>query len=71
MLVAEPMAGTPGVEPVGDAYFGWYFLAMGRGKARTFAQVSALLRAAGFDDVKAWPTRMPLQTSVVTAVKRD
>ncbi len=71
LLVAEPMANTPGAEPVGDAYFGLYFLAMGRGKARTFAQVSALLTVAGFGDIKAWPTRMPLQTSVLTAVKRD
>ena len=28
LLLAEPMARTPGAEPVGDAYFGFYLLAM-------------------------------------------
>ena len=69
LLIAEPMADTAGAEPVGDAYFGFYFLAMGRGKARTFQQMSTMLVQAGFGGVKQWPTRMPLQTSVVTAVK--
>ena len=35
LLIAEPMAGTPGAEPVGDAYFGFYLLAMGSGRPRT------------------------------------
>ena len=69
LLIAEPMADTAGAEPVGDAYFGFYFLAMGRGKARTFKQMSTLLKQTGFGNVKQLPTRMPLQTSVVTAVK--
>ncbi len=37
LLLAEPMAGTPGAEPVGDAYFGFYLLAMGSGRPRTAA----------------------------------
>lgn len=69
LLIAEPMADTPGAEPVGDAYFGLYFLAMGRGKARTFTQISALLNNAGFAAIRQLPTRMPLQTSVVVATK--
>ena len=35
LLIAEPMADTPGAEPMGDAYFGFYLLAMGSGRART------------------------------------
>ena len=35
LLVAEPMAGERGAEPMGDAYFGFYLLAMGRGRPRT------------------------------------
>jgi demethylspheroidene O-methyltransferase len=69
LLVAEPMADTPGAEPVGDAYFGLYFLAMGRGKARTFEQMETLLSGAGFVGIRQLPTRMPLQTSVVVATK--
>ena len=34
LLIAEPMADTPGAEPVGDAYFGFYLLAMGSGRPR-------------------------------------
>jgi demethylspheroidene O-methyltransferase len=67
LLLAEPMSGTPGAEPVGEAYFGFYLLAMGRGRPRTPGETGALLRAAGFDGVRARPTRTPLLTSVLTA----
>ena len=48
LLIAEPMAGTPGAEPVGDAYFGFYLLAMGSGKPRSPKQLQAMLATAGF-----------------------
>ncbi len=67
LLLAEPMAGTPGAGPMGDAYFGFYLLAMGRGRPRTAAKLTALLRAAGFDRVRRLKTRMPLQTGVLLA----
>ena len=35
LVIAEPMSGTAGAEPIGDAYFGFYLLAMGRGRPRT------------------------------------
>jgi len=47
LLLAEPMAGTSGAEPIGDAYFGFYLMAMGHGRARTRAELFALLRDAG------------------------
>jgi demethylspheroidene O-methyltransferase len=34
LLLAEPMAGTPGAAAMGDAYFAWYLMAMGQGRAR-------------------------------------
>ncbi len=67
LLLAEPMSGTPGAEPVGDAYFGFYLLAMGRGRARTPAELTALLGAAGFDRIRRLPTRTPLLVSVLIA----
>ena len=67
LLLAEPLAGTPGAETVGDAYFGFYLLAMGRGRARTLRELTAMLHETGFDEVRLMPTRMPLQTSVVVA----
>jgi len=67
LVIAEPMSDTPGAEAVGDAYFGMYLLAMGRGKARTSEELSALVRAAGFVDVRRLPTAVPLQAGVMVA----
>ena len=67
LLLAEPMAGTPGAEPIGDAYFGFYLMAMGRGRARTQAELAALLNAAGFVSVRRAPTHTPLLVSVLVA----
>jgi demethylspheroidene O-methyltransferase len=61
------MSGTPGAEAMGDAYFGFYLLAMGRGQARTAEQLTALLRYSGFDNVRLLPTRIPLQVRLLTA----
>ena len=71
LLLAEPMSGVAGAEAMGDAYFGFYLLAMGRGRPRSAAQLQALLVAAGFDEVCAVPTRMPLQTGLLVARVRD
>ena len=67
LLLAEPMADTPGAEPIGDAYFGFYLLAMGRGRPRSAAELTGLLHAAGFGQVRIVPTRMPLQTGLLVA----
>jgi len=67
LLLAEPMAGTPGAEPIGDAYFGFYLMAMGRGRARTQGELSTLLTAAGFTGIRRVPTHTPLLVSVIVA----
>ena len=67
LLIAEPMAGTPGAEAMGDAYFGFYLLAMGKGRSRSAADLTALLHAAGFAQVKLLANNMPLQTQVMVA----
>ncbi len=67
LLLAEPMAGTPGAEPIGDAYFGFYLMAMGRGRARTQAELFALLRAVGFAGMRRVPTHTPLLVSIIVA----
>ncbi len=67
LLLAEPMSGTPGAEPIGDAYFGFYLLAMGRGRPRTPEELTTLLQASGFGDVKQVPTRTPMVTSLLVA----
>jgi demethylspheroidene O-methyltransferase len=65
LLLAEPMAGAPGAPRMGDAYFGMYLLAMRGGRARTAAQLTALLQAAGFEQVRELPTTIPLQVGVL------
>jgi demethylspheroidene O-methyltransferase len=67
LLVCEPMSGTPGAQAIGDAYYGLYLLAMGKGRSRTPQRIEALLREAGFADVRLLPTRLPLQTRVLRA----
>ena len=66
LLLAEPMAGTPGAEPIGDAYFGFYLLAMGSGRARTPDELESMLRGAGFDAVRRLRTHTPLLVRVLT-----
>jgi demethylspheroidene O-methyltransferase len=67
LLIGEPMAGTHGAERAGDAYFGFYLLAMGSGKPRSLAEMTALLQAAGFVSVQRRSTAIPLLASVITA----
>jgi demethylspheroidene O-methyltransferase len=67
LLLAEPMSEVPGAEAMGDAYFGFYLLAMGRGRPRSAAHLTRLLREAGFGTVRQVPTRMPLQTGLLVA----
>jgi demethylspheroidene O-methyltransferase len=67
LLLAEPMSDVPGAEAMGDAYFGFYLLAMGRGRPRSAAHLSRLLMEAGFAQVQNVPTRMPLQAGLLVA----
>ncbi|MBS2012410.1 MAG: methyltransferase [Deltaproteobacteria bacterium] len=67
LLVAELMSGTRGAEPMGDAYFGFYLLAMGQGRPRTADQLTALLREAGFVGIRRRKTRRPMLTNLLVA----
>jgi demethylspheroidene O-methyltransferase len=67
LLVAEPMSGAPGAERVGDAYFGFYLLAMGSGRPRAPAEIRAMLRTAGFASTRQVLTTMPLITQLIVA----
>jgi demethylspheroidene O-methyltransferase len=69
LLLAEPMAEAPGAEPVGDAYFGFYLLAMGRGRPRSAGELARLMESAGFTAVGSRPTRRPLLTSLITGYR--
>lgn len=71
VLIAEPMAGTRGAEPIGDAYFGFYLLAMGQGRPRTAEALARLVRQAGFTGVRLVRTRTPMLVRVMTARRGD
>jgi demethylspheroidene O-methyltransferase len=68
LLLAEPMAGTSGAEPMGEAYFGFYLLAMGRGRPRTPEEIRTMLATAGFAESRLLSTPTPLLTRAVLAV---
>ncbi|WP_439595543.1 methyltransferase [Falsiroseomonas sp.] len=67
LLIAEPMAGTSGAEPMGEAYFGFYLLAMGRGRPRRPEELRAMLAEAGFAASRALSTPTPLLTRLIVA----
>jgi demethylspheroidene O-methyltransferase len=67
LLIAEPMAGAAGARAMGDAYFGLYLLAMGRGQPRSAQALGQLVEQAGFTAVRPLRTRLPLQTGVLVA----
>ena len=67
LLLAEPMAETPGAEAMGGAYFGFYLFAMGSGRPRSAAELTTMLRTAGFGRVRELPTALPLLTRVLVA----
>jgi len=65
LVLAEPMAATRGAEAMGDAYFGFYLLAMGRGRPRSADQLKEMLRCAGFVRSRLLTSALPLQTGVI------
>ena len=65
LIVAELMSGVAGAETISDAYFGFYLMAMGRGRPRSVSQISALMSEAGFANVHPVSTRRTLMTQVV------
>ncbi len=69
LIVAEPMAGTRGAEPAGHAYFGFYLFAMGSGRPRTAAELTDMLRKAGFRSVSERRTHLPLAVRVLVATR--
>jgi demethylspheroidene O-methyltransferase len=66
LLIAEPMAATPGAEPMA-AYFGMYLWAMGSGRPRTARELTQRVLGAGFHRCREVPTHRPLLVRVLVA----
>ena len=67
LIIAEPMSGTPGAEPMGEAYFGFYLMAMGSGRPRSLPELAGFAEAAGFRRCREVPTHRPLLVRVLVA----
>jgi demethylspheroidene O-methyltransferase len=67
LLVAEPMVETGSPAAMGSAYFGFYLLAMGKGRPRSPAKLKHLLGKAGFDRISFHVGRRVLRTGILTA----
>ena len=67
LVIAEPMAGTPGAKAMGDAYFGMYLWAMNSGRPRTAAEYGELLQSAGFARWDRVKTLQPIIASVIVS----
>ena len=65
LLLAEPMAEAAGA--AGDAYFGFYLLAMGSGRPRPAAQLVSMLIDAGFTHPRVVRTAAPMLTGLIVA----
>lgn len=69
LLVAEPMAETPGAEPMGEAYFGLYLTAMGSGRPRAPSEIGQMMLEAGFARWRMIATDLPLIARIIIATK--
>jgi demethylspheroidene O-methyltransferase len=69
LVIAEPMAQTRGAEASGDAYFGFYLLAMGSGRPRTSEEIRRMLRDAGFRKLREIPTAIPQSVRIIATTK--
>jgi demethylspheroidene O-methyltransferase len=67
ILIAEPLADTPGARAMGHAYFGLYLLAMGQGRPRTRRELTEMLAAAGFKSVREHLAPQPTLVRLLSA----
>lgn len=69
ILISEPMTGGAKPQRAGDAYFALYCMAMRTGRARSADQITALMRKAGFSNIRAPRAARPFITSVIEGVR--
>ena len=67
LVISEPMSGGAAPDRATDCYFAFYTAAMQTGRTRSADEIAALLRAAGFAEIKLRPGFRSFVTSVVTA----
>ena len=69
LIVAEPLAETPGSAAIGHGYFGMYLWAMGSGRPRTASELTEMMSLAGFDNVREQKSAMSVLVRVLSGEK--
>ncbi|WP_299146384.1 methyltransferase [uncultured Tateyamaria sp.] len=69
LIVSEPMGGGARPDRAGDVYFAFYTMAMQTGRARSAAEITALLQEAGFAQINSPAPARAYVTRVLTAVR--
>jgi demethylspheroidene O-methyltransferase len=67
LIVSEPMSGGQSPDRATDSYFAFYTAAMQTGRTRSGEDIAALMRSAGFSDIRIRRGFRPFVTSVVEA----
>jgi demethylspheroidene O-methyltransferase len=67
LIMSEAMSGGRRPDRAGDAYFGFYTLAMGSGRSRSPERIMDMMRKAGFVGARRVRAGRPFLTSMVTA----
>ncbi|MFL4472256.1 methyltransferase [Tateyamaria armeniaca] len=69
LIISEPMGGGARPDRAGDVYFAFYTMAMQTGRARSAAEIEALVTEAGFSQVHSPAPARAYVTRVLTAVR--
>ncbi len=67
LIISEPMSGGARPDPATDVYFTVYTLAMQTGRTRSAAEITSLLKSAGFSAMTPVRSLRPFVTSALTA----
>ncbi len=67
VIIAEPMSGGDRADPITDVYFALYTFAMQTGRTRSAEEITALLSAAGFVNLRKTTCFRTYIASIVTA----
>lgn len=67
LIISEPMSGGARPDPATDVYFTVYTLAMQTGRTRSAAEITALLKRAGFAAITPVRSLRPFVTSTLDA----
>ena len=69
LIISEPMGGGARPDRAGDVYFALYTMAMQTGRARSAAEIEALVAEAGFTQIRSPKPARAYVTRTLTAIR--